>query len=60
VIHVGDHVDADVTGATGVGIQGILIDRSHRYEADDVPAGTPVISSLDELIPIVDARLPER
>ena len=59
-IHVGDHVDADVLGAAGVGIQGVLIDRSHRYGADDVPGGTPVIASLDELLPIVDARLPER
>src|SRR6187402_416247 len=25
-IHVGDHVDADVLGASGVGIQGVLID----------------------------------
>ena len=59
VIHVGDHVDADVLGAAGVGIEGVLIDRSHRYGADQVPEGTPVIESLEELLPIVDARLPE-
>ena len=57
VIHVGDHVDADVLGARAVGIDGVLIDRTHRYAIDDVPDGTPVIGSLEELIPIVDARL---
>ena len=60
VIHVGDHVDADVLGAASVGIEGVLIDRAHRYRADEVPDGIPVISSLDELLPIVDARLPDR
>ena len=57
VIHVGDHVDADVLGARGVGIEGVLIDRLQRYAADDVPDGTPVIGSLEELLPIVDSRL---
>jgi len=57
VIHVGDHVDADVLGARGVGIEGVLIDRMHRYAADAVPDGTPVIGSPEELLPIVDARL---
>ncbi len=56
VLHVGDHVDADVLGARGVGIQGVLIDRTHRYTPDEVPDGTPVISTLEELIPIVDGR----
>ncbi len=60
VIHVGDHVDADVEGARGVGIEGVLIDRAGRYRPDEVPDGTPVIRSLDELLPIVDARLPDR
>ena len=31
VIHVGDHVDADVEGARAVGISGVLIDRTHRH-----------------------------
>jgi len=57
VIHVGDHVDADVEGARAVGIDGVLIDRFGRYAPDDVPDGTPVISSLEELLPIVDARM---
>jgi putative hydrolase of the HAD superfamily len=58
VVHVGDHVDADVEGARGVGIEGVLIDRARQYRPDDVPAGVPVIHSLAELLPIVDARLP--
>jgi len=57
VIHVGDHVDADVEGARAVGIDGVLIDRFGRYAPADVPNGTPVISSLEELLPIVDARM---
>jgi REG-2-like HAD superfamily hydrolase len=60
VVHVGDHVDADVEGAHGVGIDAVLIDRVGRYAADAVPEGVPVIRSLDELLPIVDARLPDR
>lgn len=60
VIHVGDHVDADVAGATGVGIGAVLIDRRGRYAPEEIPAGTPVISSLDELLPIVDARNGQR
>jgi HAD superfamily hydrolase (TIGR01509 family) len=59
-IHVGDHVDADVEGARGVGIHPVLIDRRDRFAAGDVPHGAPLIHSLAELIPIVDARLPAR
>jgi len=60
VIHVGDHLDADVEGARGVGIDGVLIDRAGRYREEDIPDGVPVIHSLDELLPIVDARLRDR
>ncbi len=56
VVHVGDHVDADILGARAVGIDGVLIDRNHRYTPDEVPAGVPVISSLDELLPLLDQR----
>ncbi|MCC6617894.1 MAG: HAD-IA family hydrolase [Chloroflexi bacterium] len=56
VLHVGDHVDADVAGAAGVGIGGVLIDRAGRYAPDEIPSGTPVIRTLDELLPIIDAR----
>lgn len=55
-IHVGDHLDADVQGAQGVGIAPVLIDRHERFRPEDVPDGVPVITSLAELIPIVDAR----
>jgi HAD superfamily hydrolase (TIGR01549 family) len=57
-IHVGDHVDADVAGAAALGIAAVLIDRERRYAADEVPTDVPVIHSLAELLPIVDARLP--
>lgn len=57
VIHVGDHLDADVEGAQRVGIEGVLIDRADRYRPEEVPDGVPRIRSLDELLPIVDARL---
>ena len=57
VLHVGDHLDADVAGARDVGIEAVLIDRNGRYASDQVPEGVPVIRSLDELLPIVDARL---
>lgn len=55
-IHVGDHIDADVQGAQAVGIAPVLIDRHERFRPEDVPHGVPVITSLAELIPIVDAR----
>ncbi len=57
VIHVGDHVDADVEGARALGIGAVLIDRVGRYELDMLPDGVPVIRSLEELLPIVDERL---
>jgi HAD superfamily hydrolase (TIGR01549 family) len=56
-VHVGDHLDADVAGAAALGIGAVLIDRERRYAADKVPADVPVIHSLEELLPIVDARL---
>ncbi len=57
-IHVGDHLDADVAGARGVGIQPVLIDRRDRFTAAELPEETPLIRTLTELIPIIDARLP--
>ena len=57
VIHVGDHVDADVEGARAVGISPVLIDRRGHYPPDERPLGVPVITSLEELLPIVDRRL---
>jgi 2-haloacid dehalogenase len=58
VVHVGDHLEADVRGAEAVGIQGVLIDRHGRYDSEDVPPDVPVIRSLDELVPMLDGRLP--
>jgi FMN phosphatase YigB (HAD superfamily) len=58
VIHVGDHIDADVAGARALGIEAVLIDRPKRYRPDEVPDGVAVIHSLEELLPLVDARLP--
>jgi putative hydrolase of the HAD superfamily len=60
VIHVGDHIGADVEGARAVGMDGVLIDRAERFTAADLPDGVPLIRSLEELLPIVDARLPGR
>jgi putative hydrolase of the HAD superfamily len=56
VLHVGDHVDADVEGATAVGIDAVLIDRHEHHRADALPDGVQVITALDQLLPIVDAR----
>jgi len=55
VIHVGDHLDADVAGARAVGIEAVLIDRRGRYA--DPPADVPILRTMDELLPLVDARL---
>jgi REG-2-like HAD superfamily hydrolase len=57
VIHVGDHIDADVKGALAAGLDAVLIDRNQRYTTADLPPGVPLIRSLAELLPIVDARL---
>lgn len=57
VIHVGDHIGADVEGARGAGISAVLIDRFGRHVAADLPEGVPLITTLHDLIPIVDARL---
>ena len=56
VIHVGDHLDADVAGAAGAGITPILIDRHDRHTDEEMPPGAIRIRSLTELIPIVDER----
>ncbi len=56
VIHVGDHLDADVAGAAAVGITPILIDRHDRHADGDMPPGVARIHSLAEVLPIIDAR----
>ena len=55
-IHVGDHVDADVAGATALGIGAVLIDRRDRHLETPLPAGAVRITSLAELLPMIDAR----
>jgi hypothetical protein len=40
-----------------VGIDAVLIDRRERFTAADVPEGVPLIRSLSELLPVVDAHL---
>lgn len=54
-LHVGDHLDADVAGARGVGIGAVLLDRRGRHES--TPDGVSLIRSLSELVPIVERRL---
>jgi len=50
-LHVGDHLEEDVAGARGAGIQPVLIDR----EGKRLPmVELPVIRRLDELLPLVD------
>ena len=56
-IHVGDHLDADVEGARQAGIQPVLIDRRNRFSPADEQLEVPLIRSLDQLLPLVDARL---
>lgn len=55
VIHVGDHLDADVVGARRVGIEPVLVDRRGRYQPP--PDDVAVLPSLEGLLPLVDARL---
>jgi putative hydrolase of the HAD superfamily len=56
-MHVGDHIDADVQGAQAAGIAPVLIDRRERFSQADMPDGVPLIRSLAELLPLVDARI---
>ncbi len=59
-IHVGDHVDADVLGATALGIEAVLIDRHERHPGTELPGGVARINTLADLLPIIDARLAPR
>jgi hypothetical protein len=38
----------------------VLIDRRDRFTEAEMPEGVPLIRTLTELLPIVDARLEER
>jgi len=49
-VMVGDSLAADVQGAIGVGMRGVLV---HRSPAPAPAAGVPVINSLIELVPLL-------
>jgi len=55
-LHVGDHLDIDVTGARAVGMTGVLIDRFRRVPAP--PPDVLRIESLSELVDLVGAGPP--
>lgn len=46
MLHVGDSLSADVRGAQGLGITGVLLDRAGQVSPD----GYPVIGSLSEVL----------
>ncbi len=48
-LHVGDSLSADVRGAQGMGITGVLIDRTGTA----TPGNCPVIRSLDEILALL-------
>lgn len=50
-LHVGDSYDADVVGAQGAGIAGVLVDRTGTARTD----GHLTIQRLDELLPLLDS-----
>lgn len=58
-VHVGDNPDADVSGATALGIRPVLLDRAARF-AGGLPErpDVPVVTDLYGLLPLlgVDAR----
>ena len=51
-VHVGDSLEDDIRGASGAGIDAILIDRHHPMHGGkrDVPPGIQVIKDLNELL----------
>lgn len=50
-LHVGDSYHADIVGAQGVGIAGVLVDRAGTAETD----GHYTIQHLDELLSLLDS-----
>jgi putative hydrolase of the HAD superfamily len=53
-VHVGDSPNFDAQPAHDLGMMGVLLDRHGRWT--DLEADYPRVSSLGELIPLVDAR----
>ncbi|MBA3779147.1 MAG: HAD-IA family hydrolase [Chloroflexi bacterium] len=60
-VHVGDSYRADVTGAHGVGIRPVLLDRGGTGSEDAANAGPvsdlAVIGDLGGLLPVLEAQL---
>lgn len=52
-IHVGDLPEEDVEGARRAGLRPVLIDRKKRLTASGAPANVRVVTSLEELIPLL-------
>lgn len=48
-VHVGDTLEEDITGALGVGIRPLLLDRDSSLPDSEVPPEVPVITSLAEI-----------
>jgi putative hydrolase of the HAD superfamily len=55
--YVGDRLRADVAGAQGVGMKGILIEVAHRVEHDSAIVPDARIGELPELLEILPAWL---
>jgi putative hydrolase of the HAD superfamily len=53
-VYIGDRYDVDAEGARRAGLRGVWLDRYGRAGAEHEP---PIISSLDELDPILLARV---
>ena len=53
---LGGVMQAASKGALNVGIAPVLIDRNGRFKREDVRPDVPIITALDQLLPIVDAR----
>ncbi len=49
VVHVGDTLEEDVSGAVAAGIRPLLLDRASEIPDSELPDGVAVISSLDEI-----------
>ena len=57
-VHVGDNPDADVAGATALGIRPVLLDRAGRYDGR-LPGrpDVPVIADLYGLLPLLGVEV---
>ena len=51
-VHVGDHLEADIAGASNVGMNAVLVDHLRRSSP---PAGVPVVSHLPQLPTVIES-----